>query len=150
MVRRGLLRVPPWSSIRALGSTGPDLNELGRAAIGCGRISSPPSERRPGQHRAQAPADDPPIQAENLSDQAEPSQPVLRLRCWLPRLQIQPMARRRGSHTVNGTVTLNPELTRAPSCCIDYVVVYEICHLVEPNHGIGFSSCSPRSCRSGN
>lgn len=55
-----------------------------------------------------------------------------------PELDIKPMKRRWGSCTGKGKVTLNLELMRAPMPCIDYVIVHELCHLVEHNHGKGF------------
>ncbi len=61
-----------------------------------------------------------------------------RLGCSRPRLRIQHMPRRWGSRSANGTITLNPDLIRAPTMCIDYVVAHELCHLVEPNHGAAF------------
>jgi predicted metal-dependent hydrolase len=35
-------------------------------------------------------------------------------------------------------IWFNPELVRAPSMCIDYVVAHEACHLRYPNHGPEF------------
>lgn len=61
-----------------------------------------------------------------------------RLGCRRPQLRIQVMARRWGSHSSNGTITLNPELVRAPMPCIKYVIFHEFCHLIEPNHGSRF------------
>lgn len=55
-----------------------------------------------------------------------------------PELDIKPMKRRWGSCTGRGKVTLNLELIKAPTPCIDYVIVHELCHLVEHNHGKGF------------
>lgn len=61
-----------------------------------------------------------------------------RLGCSRPRLRIAAMQTRWGSHSAAGTITLNSDLIRAPIPCIDYVVVHELCHLVEPNHGVRF------------
>ena len=33
---------------------------------------------------------------------------------------------------------LNPDLVRAPSACIDYVIVHELAHILHPNHGSKF------------
>lgn len=55
-----------------------------------------------------------------------------------PKLVIRRMTRRWGSCTPNKMIILNPEIIKAPSKCIDYVVVHELCHLVHPNHGTGF------------
>ena len=48
------------------------------------------------------------------------------------------MVRRWGSCTRSGTILLNLALVKAPVTCIDYVVMHELCHLKEPNHGPGF------------
>jgi len=37
-----------------------------------------------------------------------------------------------------GVIYLNPELVRAPSACIDYVIVHEVCHLKHHHHGNAF------------
>jgi predicted metal-dependent hydrolase len=55
-----------------------------------------------------------------------------------PRLTIQSMARRWGSHTRSGRVVLNQRLVGARRDWIDYVVVHELCHVVEPLHSPGF------------
>jgi predicted metal-dependent hydrolase len=48
------------------------------------------------------------------------------------------MARRWGSFTQNKTILLNLALVKAPVTCIDYVIMHELCHLREPNHGPRF------------
>lgn len=48
------------------------------------------------------------------------------------------MAKRWGSCTGQGTIALNPELIAAPKDCIDYVIIHELCHLKEHNHGPAF------------
>ncbi|MDP0501878.1 MAG: SprT family zinc-dependent metalloprotease [Verrucomicrobiota bacterium JB022] len=55
-----------------------------------------------------------------------------------PRLQLLVMPKRWGSSDQSGRIALNPELVKAPSICIDYVVAHEICHLVHPGHGKAF------------
>ena len=52
----------------------------------------------------------------------------------VPKLQLRRMTKRWGSSNPNGRVYLNPELIRAPSICIDYVIAHEVCHLKAPNH----------------
>ena len=51
-----------------------------------------------------------------------------------PNVAIRVMPKRWGSCTVNGKVILNPELIKAPTGCIEYVIVHELCHLVHRNH----------------
>jgi len=55
-----------------------------------------------------------------------------------PQLVIRRMPRRWGSCTPNGRVLLNPEIIKAPSKCIDYVVIHELCHLIHHNHSRAF------------
>jgi predicted metal-dependent hydrolase len=52
--------------------------------------------------------------------------------------QIRKMTNRWGSCTAEGHILLNPDLIVAPLPCIEYVVVHELCHLREHNHGTGF------------
>lgn len=52
-----------------------------------------------------------------------------------PKLVIRPMTKRWGSFTANGNLVLNLDLIRAPVQCIDYVVVHELAHAFEPDHG---------------
>ena len=60
------------------------------------------------------------------------------LKVAVPVVQVRTMARRWGSCTQRGTILLNLELIKAPVACIDYVVMHELCHLKEPNHGPRF------------
>ena len=55
-----------------------------------------------------------------------------------PRIQIRRMRKRWGSLSKTGTLTLNPDLVRAPIECIDYVMIHELCHLQHHDHGRGF------------
>ena len=48
------------------------------------------------------------------------------------------MPKRWGSCTPTGEVILNPELVKAASPCIEYVIVHELCHLRHPNHNRAF------------
>jgi predicted metal-dependent hydrolase len=52
--------------------------------------------------------------------------------------QIRKMKNRWGSCTKEGRILLNPELIIAPKMCIEYVIVHELCHLKEHNHGPKF------------
>jgi len=44
------------------------------------------------------------------------------------------MPTRWGSCTPKGKIILNPELIKAPSGCIEYVIIHELCHLVYHDH----------------
>ena len=55
-----------------------------------------------------------------------------------PTTRLRTMPKRWGSAAPDGVISLNPDLIRAPSACIDYVVAHEICHLAHPNHGPAF------------
>lgn len=63
-----------------------------------------------------------------------------------PTLRIRVMSKRWGSASTNGIILLNPELVRASSACIDYVISHEICHLEFPNHGARFRSLLQSLC----
>ena len=56
-----------------------------------------------------------------------------------PRLIVRPMEKRWGSLTPNGrALVLNRRLAEVDVRLIDYVIVHELCHLTNPNHGPGF------------
>ena len=55
-----------------------------------------------------------------------------------PTLRTRKMKTRWGSLSKNKTLTLNPELIRAPKECIDYVIIHELCHLMHQNHNSEF------------
>jgi predicted metal-dependent hydrolase len=55
-----------------------------------------------------------------------------------PRVSVRKMARRWGSCTKKGTVTLNIDLAKVPLAYIDYVIVHELCHLKIHNHSTAF------------
>ena len=47
---------------------------------------------------------------------------------------LREMPTRWGSCTPKNKIILNPELIKAPTGCIEYVIVHELCHLVHRNH----------------
>ena len=53
-------------------------------------------------------------------------------------IQIRDQRTRWGSCSPRGTLTFNWRLVLAPYAVLDYVVVHELCHLREANHGPGF------------
>ena len=66
------------------------------------------------------------------------------LRLPFPELKIRKMRARWGSCTRSAQVTLNLELIRMPPECLDYVIVHELCHLVEFNHSPKFYELQAR------
>ncbi len=61
-----------------------------------------------------------------------------------PALKLQVMRTQWGNCSPGGTITLNPHLVKAPRGCIDYVILHELCHLKEHNHGPAFWALIPR------
>ncbi len=59
-------------------------------------------------------------------------------RTQCPAIRFARMQRRWGSCSAAGTITLNTDLIKVPSHCIDYVVVHELCHLKCAHHGRPF------------
>lgn len=60
---------------------------------------------------------------------------------WLdevPSFKLLTMRKQWGSCSPNGLICVNPNLVKAPRDCIDYVLLHELCHLKEHNHGRGF------------
>ena len=57
-----------------------------------------------------------------------------------PRVLLLRMPKRWGSSHRDGRIYLNPELVKAPSICIDYVITHEVCHLGHPQHDRCFFS----------
>jgi predicted metal-dependent hydrolase len=55
-----------------------------------------------------------------------------------PRLIVRSMRSRWGTFSSAGTMTLNVDLVRAPTACIEYVVTHELCHRQHRNHDAGF------------
>lgn len=55
-----------------------------------------------------------------------------------PGLRIQRLAKRWGSLSPMGNMTLHVELIQAPPACIRYVMHHELCHLVHADHSPAF------------
>jgi predicted metal-dependent hydrolase len=54
------------------------------------------------------------------------------------RISLRDQRSRWGSCSTTGTLSFNWRLVLAPHDVLDYVVVHEICHLIEMNHGPAF------------
>lgn len=60
---------------------------------------------------------------------------------WLaevPTMRLLNMKTQWGSCSAAGELILNPALVKAPTVCIDYVLVHELCHIQEHNHSPRF------------
>lgn len=55
-----------------------------------------------------------------------------------PPWRILEMQTQWGSCSPEGAILLNPHLVKAPTRAIDYVILHELCHLVEHNHSPSF------------
>ncbi|MCG7919945.1 MAG: M48 family metallopeptidase [Candidatus Thiodiazotropha lotti] len=55
-----------------------------------------------------------------------------------PTWKLLTMKKQWGSCSPNGVLSLNPHLVKAPSECIDYVLLHELCHLKSHNHSPAF------------
>lgn len=64
----------------------------------------------------------------------------------VPEFQLLAMEKQWGSCSPAGRLSLNPALIKAPVHCIDYVLLHELCHLVEHNHSKQFYALLGRYC----
>ncbi len=55
-----------------------------------------------------------------------------------PEIALRWMRTRWGTCSSRGKITLNTHLVMVPAQLVDYVIVHELCHLKEHNHGPGF------------
>lgn len=63
-----------------------------------------------------------------------------------PEVRLLRMQKRWGSAHRNGRIYLNPELVKAPSLCVDYVIAHEVCHLKHPHHDRSFFRLLDQVC----
>lgn len=61
-----------------------------------------------------------------------------------PGLIIRDMSQRWGSYTGKGKLVLNRDLIRASIQSIDYVIIHELAHAIEPDHGVGWQALMKR------
>ena len=57
---------------------------------------------------------------------------------FVPKLDIRKMTKRWGSFLTKKKIYLNPELIKASTDCIDYVITHELCHMKYKNHSKQF------------
>jgi predicted metal-dependent hydrolase len=77
-----------------------------------------------------------------------------RVKAWSPRFErygikqpkvfVRQMRSQWGSCTATGKMTLNLKLIMVPKQFIDYVIVHELCHLIEHNHSANFYALMSR------
>ena len=61
------------------------------------------------------------------------------------RVRVQKMKTRWGScNPLTKSILINLELAKKPSECLEYIVVHELAHLLEPTHNSRFSAIMDR------
>jgi len=63
-----------------------------------------------------------------------------------PAFQLLTMKNQWGSCSPSGRLSLNPALIKAPTHCVEYVLLHELCHLIEHNHSKRFYALLERHC----
>lgn len=61
-----------------------------------------------------------------------------RLRVQFPKIRLRTMMKRWGSCSKSGDILLNTALVKVPLCCIDYIIMHELCHLKVHSHDNGY------------
>ena len=61
-----------------------------------------------------------------------------------PQVVVRQMKSRWGSCTAAGKITLNLKLIQFPKQLIDYIIVHELCHIIEHNHSAEFYALMSR------
>ena len=56
----------------------------------------------------------------------------------MPKIEIRRMSKRWGSCNTIDKIIINPEIIKASSKCIEYVLIHEMCHLIVTNHNKKF------------
>ena len=81
------------------------------------------------------------------AEQAATQFATIYARCWTafvdlgyprPIMRIKQMRSRWGSMSSSGKMSINLELIKMPTKCVEYVVMHELCHLRHPNHSKQF------------
>lgn len=71
--------------------------------------------------------------------------PIMGVQGRVKRLVYRDMTSRWGScQPSTGRVCINVRLAAWPPRCLEYVVVHELCHFLEPSHGLRFKSLMDR------
>ncbi len=61
-----------------------------------------------------------------------------RYKIEFPSIRLRRMPKRWGTCGDKGIIHLNPDLVKFPPACVEYVIIHELCHLVEANHNRNF------------
>lgn len=71
--------------------------------------------------------------------------PIMGVEGRVKKLAYRDMTSRWGScQPSTGRVCINIRLAAWPPCCLEYVVVHELCHFLEPSHGPRFKALMDR------